>query len=309
MITVGTPLPIPITEDIWIACNGCVLTNPVAAPGRSDVSPVTGVIVRWHLYGGHRGAAFRLRVLTPLGEAGYLGSGSSDGAIPNTNSQVETFSTRLPIEAGQLIGLELEDQGSGLLFGGSSVATSVFLEPAMRDGSRGVPNEEWENGFVFPFNAEVLPPPSVSNLSPTTASFTEPVEVAISGENFAEVQSVNFGGQSVGFTVNSESRITARLPPGAAPASMPVTVVTAAGTAQASVNYASRGCVVPKLKGRRLVAVRRALSRKGCSLGAVTRRHHATLRSGRVKRQRPRPGAVVGLGAKVRVTLGPRSRR
>jgi beta-lactam-binding protein with PASTA domain len=98
------------------------------------------------------------------------------------------------------------------------------------------------------------------------------------------------------------------VPPASTPATVPVRVVTAAGTAKAPANFSYEGpspsCVVPRLRGKSLSAVRKALRRHDCSLGRVRRRHHATAKSGRVKRQSPRAGTVLSPGGEVRVTLG-----
>ena len=304
VVTVGTPLPIHVAENL-IGCsetNGCILTNPDAPNGTADVSPVDGVILRWRVYGatvptdGYPNPRYRLRVLSRQGN-GYLGAGTSASAGPVDNQRaVFTFPTHLSIMAGQLVALELENRDSGLYFGFSSTATSVFIEPAMLDGESAIPNPGWEDGFIFPFNADVLPPPVVAGLSPTGGSFTKATQVSISGENFSEVQSVTFGAQQVSFMVNSESSLTASVPPGPKLTSVPVKVITAAGGAEGPQTYTYEACVVPKLKEKSLTAAKKALQRRKCSLGQVRRRNHAHAQSGRVKRQSPRAGTVLPLG-------------
>jgi len=309
VVTVGTPLPIPVEENIHIVCGqpGCLFTNPSAPSGLSDISPVDGVIIRWRLYGPISETGYRLRVLSPLGNE-YLGAGTSVSSPVAGTKVVSTFPTRLPVKAGQLIGLEIGGN-AGFLFGTSSSVTSMVLEPAPFDGESTTPSSAWGAGhYLFPFNADVLPPPSIVGISPAGGLFTNGAEVTISGNNFAEVESVTFGGEPVNFMVDSESRLTASVPPASMPATVPVRVVTAAGTAKAPVNFNYEGpspsCVVPRLNGKSLSAVRKALRRHDCSLGQVRRRRHANAKAGRVKSQSPRAGTVLSPGGEVGVTLG-----
>ncbi len=309
VVTVGTPLPIPVEENVHIVCGqpGCLFTNPSAPSGLSDISPIDGVIIRWRLYGPTSKTGYRLRVLSPLGNE-YLGAGTSGSSTVAGAKVVTTFPTHLPVKAGQLIGLEIGSD-AGFLFGFSSSVTSMVLEPAPFDGESTAPSTAWGTGhYLFPFNADVLPPPSIVGISPTGGLFTNGTEVTISGDNFAEVESVTFGGEPVNFTVDSESKLTASVPPASMPATVPVRVMTAAGVAKAPANFSYEGpspsCVVPRLSGKSLRAARKTLRRHGCSLGRVRKRRHATAKSGRVKRQSPRAGTVISPGGEVGVTLG-----
>jgi hypothetical protein len=281
------------------------------------------VILHWHLNKSvaESGSSFRLRVLARRGEE-YVGAGRSEPVTPAGTRAVETFPTRLPIQAGQLIGLELENPLSRVLLGSSSGAESVMLEPAIPDGEASIPdawwNEAWwTNEGIFPFNAEILPVPSIANVSPAKGSSAGGNEVTIVGANFAEVESVSFGSTEATYTIDSESELAATVPAGLGGSSVPVSVVTAAGRAEAASNYAYEpspmvagdpapptGCLVPRLKGRRLEAVKRMLSRGDCSLGPVRLRHRVTARSGRVRRQNPPTGTALPSGGKVEVVLG-----
>jgi eukaryotic-like serine/threonine-protein kinase len=70
-------------------------------------------------------------------------------------------------------------------------------------------------------------------------------------------------------------------------------------------------CTVPRLRGLALAGAKRALAKKGCSLGRVTRAYSRRVRRGRVLAQRPGPGLRLRRGAKVAVVLsrGPRRSR
>lgn len=80
-------------------------------------------------------------------------------------------------------------------------------------------------------------------------------------------------------------------------------------TFQASLQSAAGGgakCTVPKLRGRRLKAAKRAIRRAHCSVGRIVRRHSKAKRR-RVIRQRPRPRTERPPGSPVKlvVSLGP----
>jgi hypothetical protein len=323
MVTVGPALPMPVDEGIIYGCEeSCVMTNTGPVDGSSDVSPVDGAILRWHVYQAMPYGYFRLRVLSRRGQSQeYVGAGRSDQALTVREGVVETFSARLPIKAGQMIGLELENGQASTLAGYSPAADPVLLEPAMPDGAIGSPPSWWSEGvwgtgLVFPFNAEILPAPTISGVNAIQGPPAGGNQVTITGENFAEVSSVNFGSTAASYAVRSESELIATVPAGLPASSVPVSVVTVAGQAQAPAAYgyeslptdsapvAGQRCVVPKLKAERLAAVRRSLSRDGCRLGRVGKRDRATAHSGRVKKQSPPPGATLPPGGRVNVTLG-----
>lgn len=325
VVTVGTALPMPPREGfgVTLVCNSCVLTSPSVPNGVSDISPVNGMVIRWHLNksASEAGSSYRLRVLARYGEE-YVAAGRSAPVSPAHESAVETFPAHLPIQAGQLIGLELENSQSQVSLGSSTGAESALLEPAIPDGTASTPptwwdEAGWSTGAIFPFNAEILPTPTITNISPAKGPPVGGNVVAIAGTNFAEVMSVSFGSAEAIYTIDSEAELTATVPAGVEGSSVPVSVVTAAGRAEAAVDYnyepespptgagnpAPSGCLVPRLKGRRLPAVKRMLRRANCRLGQLRKGHRVTTRSGRVKKQSPAPGTSLPSGGKVVVAL------
>jgi hypothetical protein len=69
---------------------------------------------------------------------------------------------------------------------------------------------------------------------------------------------------------------------------------------------ASEGCLVPRLKSRGLRRSKKKLRETGCRIGEVTIRKGASAKTGRVVRQSPKPGTLLGPGAEVDVVLGTR---
>jgi hypothetical protein len=179
---------------------------------------------------------------------------------------------------------------------------------------------------VFPeaeiaFNADVQPPPTVSSISPTSGPTGGGTAVTIAGSDFNDVSAVNFGGNSAAsHSVDSEDRIVARSP-ATPPGPVDVTVTTVAGksatgsadvftftappaAAPAAVTAAPVLCKVPKLKGRKLGSAKRALRKRHCRIGKVTRkRRKKAPRKAKIIKQRPRPGSIRPAGSKVSVTL------
>jgi uncharacterized delta-60 repeat protein len=68
-------------------------------------------------------------------------------------------------------------------------------------------------------------------------------------------------------------------------------------------------CVVPKAKGKTLVAAKRAIVKAHCSVGKVTRAFSATVKNGRVISQRPKPGAKLAAGSRVTLKVSKGQKR
>jgi hypothetical protein len=63
------------------------------------------------------------------------------------------------------------------------------------------------------------------------------------------------------------------------------------------------GCVVPKLKGKRLKAAKRAARQASCRPGRIVHRASAKAQSGRVIAQKPAAGTPLQAGAKVKIVV------
>jgi hypothetical protein len=93
-----------------------------------------------------------------------------------------------------------------------------------------------------------------------------------------------------------------------APGSYRCTVTAAnhvgSGATQTSAAHAvSEPCVVPRLRGKKLRAARRALRRAQCTPGKVRRRSSARVPAGRVIRSKPGKGTTLPAGARVKLIV------
>ena len=64
-----------------------------------------------------------------------------------------------------------------------------------------------------------------------------------------------------------------------------------------------KDCTVPKLKGKRLKAAKRAIRAHDCSVGRIKRAFSMRIKKGRVISQKPKPHKRLRHGAKVNLTV------
>lgn len=303
-ITVGSVLP----EKPAPAEFGQVQTFFNAAlpeKGVNLTSPVDGAIVRWRVLGAE-GGPFYLRVLHATGTGAYSASGTSNPATPSS-AELQTFPANLPVKAGDLIGIDPSHATDKI--GVAEVAGASFgkIFPPPFDGAT-VPASGILEGKEVELSAEVQPTPKIEALAPEFGPVAGGAEVKITGTDFNTASAVKFGDTpAAGFTVDSDTQITATAPKSAAVGAVDVTVTTVAGTSALvkADRFYYEGCLVPKLKGKRLKAAKKALYRAECKLGKVQRREVANSKTKhKVIKQSPKPGKVLASGSKVRIVIG-----
>jgi hypothetical protein len=113
-VTVGSPIA-NIGSGGVSAPNGStetVANTALPEAGAHVASPVNGTIVSWRLVSSSStGDSYALRVLRPQSNGTYEGVGSA----PESNVVGDqTFSASLPIQAGDLIGVDLANNGGGI---------------------------------------------------------------------------------------------------------------------------------------------------------------------------------------------------
>ena len=294
-VTVGANLQTAVYANAF-GCNvegGC--TDAEEAPGFT--SPISGTIVRWRVRDSSGALALRT--------VGAVGSPIGPTIHPKS-SDVETFPVNMPIEAGEAIGLDIAKLSGSIGVAEPGGTTLFSWTPALPPGKAVPPNNTYTQ-FELLMNVDVQPPPGIAALTPAAGPAAGGTAVTIRGHDFTEASAVRFGSAPASsFHVESDTQMTATAPAGQ-PGVVAVAVTTQAGTATAPFTYEAPSpslCRVPKLRGKKLKAVKRRLRAADCKVGKVTRRSGATSRTGRVVRQRPRAGSIRPAGTVVRVRLG-----
>ncbi len=263
-------------------------------------SPIDGTIIRWRLNGFE--GPWRLRVLTPNGGSSYTGSGTA--ATENVADKgPHTYSTSLPVKAGQTIGIESTGAAT---FGAAAAPGGIYAVffPPIGDGVTGDAISS-SSGVSFTFSADVLPPPTIAGAFPATGSVAGGTPVAIPGTDFIDVKAVSFGGvPATSFSALNEGVVTAVVPKSKVVGPVPITVTTVSGTATSPQPFTYEGCKVPQLKDRKLKAAKKRIRKSGCALGKVRLLDGATSKTGSIVKQGPKPGQVLPPGSKVNVKLG-----
>jgi hypothetical protein len=168
-VTIGSNLAGAANTNI---CSGGISCTYVQTSGGAPVavSPVAGQIVRWRLKAGSLGGEVKLRVLRPAGTA-FTAVASS--ATVTVTSDLNTFTTNLPIAAGDVVALD--NASSGLYFTNSPAITLPlvkYFQPAVADGTTGAPNNQRVNLELL-MNADVTP--TVAGTPPPTVNPPTPV--------------------------------------------------------------------------------------------------------------------------------------
>ena len=298
-VTVGSPLTAEFMTNPLCGTALCTYAQ-IALPAGIVASPTDGTIVRWRIKASLIGSGFKLQVLHPAGFEAYTGTGTStEGKSTSFGTQV--FNTSLPIKAGDLIGIDNIDGTSTIGFAstpGSKVA--VWAKP-FPDGSTIGPDGSPGTPLELAYNLDVRPLPGISSLSPASGPIGGGTSVTIGGHDFTDATAVTFGGvPAAGFTVDSDTQLTAASPPGS-PGAVDIGVRNPGQSPKVATDtFTYTACVVPKLKGKKLKAVKKRLKNANCKLGKV--KGEKTKKS-KVKKQSAKPGTALAPGSKVNVKL------
>jgi hypothetical protein len=165
-VTIGSPLTTTFPGQFESQPSGTWVNSSLSEPGANVASPVAGTIVRWRIAGNHNDGPFKLRVLRPGPGGVFTGAGTSASValLPGT----QTLSTSLPIQAGDVIGLN-GITGSQLPVASVTGSHLINWNPALADGSTSAPPYTDFNDFELGFNADVeyTPPPPAGTTTTT----------------------------------------------------------------------------------------------------------------------------------------------
>jgi hypothetical protein len=302
-ITVGSVLPPGATATEFKSVE-TFFNTALPEKGANLTSPVSGAIVRWRMQN-PVGGPFFLRVLRPNGSGGYMAAGTSNPVTPS-GSGLQTFTANLPVQAGDLIGVDPTNATDKIDVAEVAGASFGFIFPPPFDGATVAPSGS-AAGKEIELSAEVQPTPVITSVAPDFGPVAGGTTVTITGTDLASASAVKFGSvPATSFKAESETKITAVAPPSVKVVGVDVTATTIAGTSATTKDdrFFYEGCVVPKLKGKKLKNARRMLGRADCKVGKVTRRKAKPSKAGKVLKQGAKPGKVLASGSKVNLTVG-----
>lgn len=311
--TIGELMP---ASDPGNVCSAGGYDVIPAAPAGLYAAPAAGVITSWSTRAAAgAGQKLSFKVFRPSG-TGIIGPEFTvvghDGPRVLTPGSVNTFATTIPVRAGDLIGDN--DQNAETVPNSCKFRTTLTADLthyAFGDSAdaKTVESEGDEDKNRVNVTATFLAAPTISLVSPATGPAAGSTPITLTGTEFAQVQRVTVGSTPVAFATPNENNITTTVPAGNAGARVPVTVTTIAGSATSFFTYApaepvTSTCRVPNLRGKKLKATRKVLGRVDCKVGHVGKKKGVTAKSGKVVKQRPKPGTVRPAGSRVFVRLG-----
>jgi hypothetical protein len=302
-VSIGSVLPPGSTATAFGEVN-TLFNTALPEKGANLVSPVSGAIVRWRVINAE-GGPFFLRVLHPNGSGAYKAAGTSNPATP-TDLGLQTFTTNLPVQAGDLIGVDPTHGSDKIGIVGASAASFAKIFPPPLEGATVAPRPPVA-GEEIELSAEVQPTPAITKVSPSFGSVVGGTKVTITGTDFNGASEVKFGEvTAASLQVDSETQITATAPKSTKVGRFDITVKTLAGTSATdrSDTFTYEGCVVPKLGGKKLRVAKNRLRGADCKLGTVVKVKRPASKRGKVVTQSPKPGRVLAPGAKVNLKLG-----
>jgi hypothetical protein len=231
-------------------------------------------------------------------------------ARPLTPSVLNTFSVSIPVQPGDVLGLN--DANASTANNACVIETGnpvdAFIGKASTDTPAGsdVAMASKASGKIN-VSATVVRAPTLGSIQPSSGSIAGGTSVLIAGEDFTSVTAVAFGNvPAASFTVNSDGSITAVSPASAAPGPVSLSVTNPAGksapTTAGTFTYVA--CVVPKLKGKKAKVARKALRNNGCRLGGIRGK-----KGGRVRRQTQKAGTLLPPESEVGIRLRKPKRR
>lgn len=301
-VTVGSVLP-PTFKSTPFEGVRTLFNSTLPEAGANLGSPVDGAIVRWKMQGAV-GGPFTLRVLRPNGAGAYTPVATSQAVTP-AGTGIETFSAQLPVRSGDLIAVDSSNASDEIgVADATGAAYGIFSQPPLEGTTLAA--SEIKSGQEVELAAEVQPAPAITAVSPAEGSVLGGEEVTITGTNLNGASAVMFGEvPAASFTVEGEEMIRAVAPRQAQVGAVDVTATTLAGESPTvgADRFTYRGCTVPRLAGKKLGVAKATIRHAGCSVGRVARVKGPRRKRGRVVKQNPPVGRLLGPGAKVTIKL------
>ncbi len=292
----------------------------VASGNSYEVPPGYTTLVSWSTYSSLGSfEEFALRIFDRQSDTAYVVE-RQDGPRLLGYSQVNTFQADVPVGAGDIIGIEEvngKDEPNACVFKTELEGDEYANATAV--GVHDTGTYSTLHKYRVNVSAVLEKPPVLTLISPASGPTGGGTRVTLAGHDLTGTEEVRFGAIKAQFKVLSDDEIEATAPAASSGGQVDVTVSTAAGTTpkvdgdrftyerppvcacpEMVKPIILARCVVPKLKGKTLKAVRKSLRKADCELGRVAGAHRGRAR---VKKQGAKPGTLLAAGSKVSVRL------
>jgi IPT/TIG domain-containing protein/PASTA domain-containing protein len=202
------------------------------AIGTSYTIPAPGVITSWSFEDASPTVpSLKLKVARAVDAVNFTIVGEALAGNQTANA-INTYSTSIPVQTGDLIGFY---HGGGAPCGtNTGTAGDIYGQTPMDVTFGATAQFTGHTGGKFPVSVQETLQPGVSGVAPASGSTGGGTKLTITGHDFSGATAVDFGSTPAkSFTVNSDTSITAIAPAGAAgPAD--VTVTTPGGQSPTS---------------------------------------------------------------------------
>jgi RTX calcium-binding nonapeptide repeat (4 copies) len=155
---IGSSLPSWSGDTIECTDPGGCTFVPTSIAGKQVVVPYDGVLVRWagRVPAGSP-SSIALRVLRPTA-GGQLSSVATLPSTPSVNGTIASWGWRVPVKAGDRIGLDLDDgEQIGIFSHASFDSTSLTFAPLLATSETRAPDSTDSDDFEALFNASIEP--------------------------------------------------------------------------------------------------------------------------------------------------------
>ena len=154
--TFGSTLPSGAGPDIPCSGTTCATSLEQTAGGSQARSPIDGIVVRWRLRTTvAQSGTVRLRVLRDVGGGSWKFLRSSDSSAVPATAGVHVFPARVPISAGDHIGLDRPSTLNEIFRTATSALSHVFPSPPPADDASAAGSDEADRELLI--NADVEP--------------------------------------------------------------------------------------------------------------------------------------------------------
>ena len=197
---------IPATFDGYPSCNACGSSNP---PSYAVPTPLASTTI----------TSATAHVVSVSGVSPTAGTPAGGTGVTVSGNDLANASA---VDFGSTPGTITADSATSVTATSPPGSGTVDVTVTTPDGTSATSSADQ---FTY---TEIVPPPTLTSISPVTGSTAGGTSVTITGSNLADATGVDFGSTPGTITADSASSITATSPPGSG--TVDVTVTTPTGT-------------------------------------------------------------------------------